>query len=73
MYCLNKFDGIPIKKDIAYKQFYNFIADNKKRSSFLWNGYIILKRHDIGLYKGLLSTFHYVYKPKNAIAIYKIK
>jgi len=73
MFCLSKFNGIPTKNDIAYRQFYNFIADNKKRSDFLFNGYIVLKRHDTGLYKGLLSTFYYRNKPKNAISIYKIK
>jgi len=73
MFCLSKFDGIPTKNEIAYKQFYDYINDNKKRSDFLLKGYLVLKRHETGIYKGLLSTFYYVNKPKKAIVIYKIK
>ena len=73
MYCLSKLDGIPTIYKDGVKQFKEFIKESKKRSMWIFSGYLVFKRQEKGKYKGLVSTFHYITKPKKRIAIYKIK
>jgi len=72
MYCLSKLDGIPTKYEDAVRQYNQNIQDSKNRSMFLFDGYLVFKKHVGGVYNGLCSTFYYKTKPKNYITIYKI-
>lgn len=61
---LSIYNGIPIHKETAIKQFWNMVKDSEKKP-FLYQNFLFLKKLDNGKYKGCYSVFTQDKEPIN--------